>query len=39
MALNDGSISYWQGGNKSNWWSTVYAAHFLIEAKKAGFLC
>ncbi|MCW8850946.1 MAG: MG2 domain-containing protein [Melioribacteraceae bacterium] len=37
MALNNGSIAYWQGGNYSNWWSTVYAAHFLTEAKKAGF--
>ena len=37
MSMNDGSFSYWPGGNYSNWWSTVYAAHFLVEAKKAGF--
>jgi len=37
MQLYDGSLSYWQGGNHSNWWSTVYAAHFLVEAKSAGY--
>ncbi|HKJ81423.1 MAG TPA: MG2 domain-containing protein, partial [Ignavibacteriaceae bacterium] len=37
MQLSDGSLSYWQGGTYSNWWGTVYAAHFLVEAKKAGF--
>ncbi|MBK7105491.1 MAG: alpha-2-macroglobulin family protein [Ignavibacteriae bacterium] len=37
MQLYDGSISYWQGSNESNFWGTVYAAHFLVEAKKAGF--
>jgi len=37
MQLNDGSLSFWQGGTWSNWWGTVYAAHFLVEAKKAGF--
>ena len=37
MQLYDGSISYWQGEDYSNWWGSVYAAHFLIEAKKAGY--
>ncbi|MBU0475587.1 MAG: hypothetical protein KKF62_15675 [Bacteroidetes bacterium] len=37
MQLYDGSFSYWQGGNHSNLWSTVYAAHFLVEAKSAGY--
>ncbi|MCL4280313.1 MAG: hypothetical protein KJZ60_11660, partial [Ignavibacteriaceae bacterium] len=37
MQLYDGSIAYWQGGTESNWWGSVYAAHFLVEAKKAGF--
>ncbi|MEJ2616596.1 MAG: hypothetical protein P8Z35_16690, partial [Ignavibacteriaceae bacterium] len=37
MQMYDGSISYWQGGTYSNWWGSVYAAHFLIEAKKAGY--
>ena len=37
MALHDGSIAYWHGSHNSSWWSTVYATHFLVEAKKAGF--
>jgi uncharacterized protein YfaS (alpha-2-macroglobulin family) len=37
MHRYDGSFSYWQGGDYSNLWSTVYAAHFLVEAKKAGY--
>ncbi len=37
MQLSDGSLSYWPGGIYSSWWGSVYAAHFLVEAKKAGF--
>ncbi|GJQ63535.1 MAG: membrane protein [Melioribacteraceae bacterium] len=37
MQLPDGSFSYWQGGQFVNEWSVVYATHFLMEAKKAGF--
>lgn len=37
MQLYDGSLAYWQGGTETSWWGSVYAAHFLIEAKKAGF--
>ncbi|MGE5797106.1 MAG: alpha-2-macroglobulin family protein, partial [Ignavibacteria bacterium] len=37
MQLHDGSMSYWQGGDDPSWWGSVYAAHFLVEAKKAGF--
>jgi len=37
MQMPDGSLSYWPGGSYSNWWGSVYAAHFLVEAKKAGF--
>lgn len=37
MQLYDGSLSYWQGGTETSWWGSVYAAHFLVEAKKAGF--
>jgi len=37
MQLYDGSISYWQGETYSSWWGSVYAAHFLIEAKEGGF--
>jgi len=35
MQLEDGSITYWQGTSQSNWWGSVYAANFLIEAQKA----
>ena len=35
MQLHNGSIAYWQGGDYSNWWGSIYAAHFLLEAQKA----
>ena len=37
MVIYDGAIAYWEGGNYPNFWSNVYAAHFLLEAKKAGY--
>lgn len=37
MQLYDGSMAYWQGRDRPSWWGSVYAAHFLIEARKAGF--
>ncbi len=37
MQLYDGGIAFWEGGYNSNWWSSCYAGHFLIEAKKAGY--
>ncbi|MGI4862679.1 MAG: alpha-2-macroglobulin family protein [Janthinobacterium lividum] len=37
MQLYNGSLSYWPGGDYDNWWATTYAAHFLLEAKQAGF--
>ena len=37
MQVHDGSFSYWPGGGHSNDWTTVYATHFLLEAKKAGY--
>lgn len=37
MQSYDGSMFYWQGGSYTSWWGTVYAAHFLQEAQKAGF--
>ena len=37
MQGNDGRFSYWPGGSEVNTWATVYATHFLIEAKKAGY--
>ena len=37
MQMSNGSFSYWPGEDYSNEWSTVYATHFLVEAKKAGY--
>jgi uncharacterized protein YfaS (alpha-2-macroglobulin family) len=33
----NGGLSYWPGETEINWWGSVYAAHFMLEAKKAGF--
>jgi uncharacterized protein YfaS (alpha-2-macroglobulin family) len=35
--LYNGAITLWDGEGTENWWATVYALHFLWEAKKAGF--
>lgn len=35
--LFNGAVTLWDGEEKENWWSTIYAAHFLLEAQKAGF--
>ncbi len=37
MQLYNGGLSYWPGHSYESWWGSVYAAHFLIEAKKAGY--
>jgi len=37
MQLYNGSISYWPGGTYENRWASIYAAHFFLEARKAGF--
>lgn len=37
MQRYDGYFSYWPGDEYVNEWTTVYAAHFLLEAKNAGF--
>ncbi len=33
----NGYFSYWPGGESVNNWSSIYASHFLIEAKNAGY--
>ena len=33
----DGSFLYWPGGSSTNPWTTVYAAHFLLESRRAGY--
>lgn len=35
--LPDGGFSYWPGSHSVSDWGTSYAAHFLVEAKNAGF--
>jgi uncharacterized protein YfaS (alpha-2-macroglobulin family) len=35
--LYNGALTLWDGEGEANWWTTIYAAHFLLEAKKAGF--
>ena len=35
--LYTGAVMLWDGEGTENWWTTVYAAHFLLEARKAGF--
>jgi uncharacterized protein YfaS (alpha-2-macroglobulin family) len=37
MQQSDGGLSYWPGGAEESWWGSVYAAHFLMEAHKAGY--
>ena len=37
MQLYNGGLTYWPGQGYESWWGSVYAAHFLYEAKKAGF--
>ena len=35
--LYNGAITLWDGEGTEHWWASVYAAHFLLEAQKAGF--
>jgi uncharacterized protein YfaS (alpha-2-macroglobulin family) len=35
--LYNGAVTLWDDEGTENWWATIYAAHFLLEAKKAGF--
>jgi uncharacterized protein YfaS (alpha-2-macroglobulin family) len=35
--LYNGAVTLWDGEGQANWWTTIYAAHFLLEARKAGF--
>ncbi|NLY74182.1 MAG: alpha-2-macroglobulin family protein [Firmicutes bacterium] len=37
MQSPDGGFVFWPGGNYVNEWSSVYTAHFLVEARKAGY--
>ncbi len=33
----NGGIKYWSSSSEANKWVSVYAAHFLLEARKAGY--
>jgi len=35
--LYNGAVTLWDNEDTENWWATVYSAHFLLEAQKAGF--
>lgn len=35
--LYNGAVTLWDGEGTENWWCTIYAAHFLLEAQKAGY--
>jgi len=35
--LYNGAVTLWDGEGAADWWATVYSAHFLLEARKAGF--
>jgi hypothetical protein len=39
LQLYNGGLSMWSGGyySQDNWWVSSYAAHFCIEARKAGY--
>ncbi|MFY0651436.1 MAG: alpha-2-macroglobulin family protein [Cyclobacteriaceae bacterium] len=37
MQLYHGGLTYWPGAGYESWWGSVYAAHFLYEARKAGY--
>jgi len=35
--LYNGAVTLWDGEGTEDWWATIYSAHFLLEARKAGF--
>lgn len=37
MQNYSGGLSYWPDGGQTSFFGTAYAAHFLLEAKKAGY--
>ena len=37
MLKSDNRFAYWPGGSYVNPWSSIYASHFLVEARKAGY--
>ena len=37
LQLFSGAMTMWPGSTQEDWWATAYAAHFLEEARRAGF--
>jgi uncharacterized protein YfaS (alpha-2-macroglobulin family) len=37
LQLDTGGLSAWQAGQREDWWASAYAAHFMVEAQRAGF--
>lgn len=37
MQQYDGGFTYWPGETDTHWWTSAYATHFLLEARKAGY--
>ncbi len=37
MQMDGGGFSLWPGGASAEPWASIYAAHFLVEARKAGY--
>jgi uncharacterized protein YfaS (alpha-2-macroglobulin family) len=37
MMMPDNYFAYWPGGSYTNYWGSIFAAHFLVEARKAGY--
>ena len=35
--MPDNYFAYWPGGSYTNYWGSIFAAHFLVEARKAGY--
>jgi uncharacterized protein YfaS (alpha-2-macroglobulin family) len=35
--LYNGGLTLWEGEGQEHWWTSIYAAHFLLEAAKAGY--
>jgi uncharacterized protein YfaS (alpha-2-macroglobulin family) len=35
MQLYNGGFAYWPGTGNESWWSSAFATHFLVEAKKS----
>lgn len=38
MQLSSGAFAFWPGEDHINDWGSVYASHFLVEARRAGYV-